>query len=578
MFCFIRGLDRFSLPEGSPLHIRRIADSKVFLVYNIKSDYATDSYMYQGKEKLACFDGVLVNSIVLMNTYALPSTESLLESVLFQEATSLLERFHGQFSGMAYNPKGDGQGFFFTNQTGSARLYYWQENHKVVVSTSLSILVAILRMNGIIPSLDVVGTKMLLSIGFTLADYTTIDGVRLLEPGHYIRLSGNQLQINKYHSFNNAILHNNLHIITPILNELFREAIDMEYSWDKQHGKSHLAFLSGGLDSRMAVFTASSLGYGSSMHCLNFSQTGYLDHSIAKNIADILGISYHFYALDKGEYLLDIPRGILYNDGQIIYHGSAHLDAAIRSISTKPFGVLHSGQVGDLILGSFLLEPRHSPAGIQSIGLELDNMLGIDFEIRRIASKYPNHELFALYNRAFNAASNGDLASALQNHAISPFLYPPFAQYCLNIDPAVRWHNQLYLEWFRTSQPQAYNIRWEKTGLPLSAGTQYRQAAMLIKRTKAKLAKWGLGSTSSMNPFELWFKENSTLANKMNLMFSHADKENIISASDAGTLYRKVLVSPNIHFRIQAFTAAHSLTMLLGGTTPWIPDDFPGGF
>ncbi len=579
MFCFIRGIPNAVLPSGGALRKRSLPDNlsgtQCHLIYNIAVNPVTDSYLPAVPATLSCFDGVLINAAQLNDTHALSGIDALLDKVLLDRDITLLSSFHGQFCGMAFDPQA-GSGLLFTNQTGSSRLYYWHQGAALIVSSSLAMIVAVLRMNGFPASVDSLGARMLMELGFTVGDSTTIEGIKLLEPGHLLKWQEDTPRVEVYHSFDSEPRHHGMQKVVPQLNDLFREAVQAEYDWDTNHGKSHLAFLSGGLDSRMAVFTAASMGYRD-MHCLNFSQSKAPDHLIAQSMAKALGIGYHFHALDGGSYLKQMERGLLYSDGQIIYHGTAHLDTALRGMDTSSFGVLHSGQVGDLILGSFLYAPRHEAPGSNSISLSPNSDPELDSALRAIAAKYSNHEIFALYNRAFNAASNGDLACALSNHAISPFLYPPFAQYCLNVHPALRYNNKLYSEWFKAFQPKAAAFKWDKTGLPISSGEKARALAKLLQRVKHKLARMGIISAGGMNPFELWLKQDPSLRSELEDRFAHADEHGILAHSAASTHYTRQKDSPHLMTRLQAYTAAHSLNQLLGGD-PWVPDEYTGGF
>lgn len=579
MFTFVRGLQPPDMETNPSIRIANIhkdqRERNAFLLYNITTNTATNSMIKIDSDRIACFDGILVNAHNIVDSYALPGIDSLLDKPITEQTIAMLSDMHGQFSGMVFDTRGEG--LFFVNQTGSSRLYYWHSGISCIVSTSLSMIVATLRGNGISCRIDGIGARMIMCLGFTLADYTTISDIKLLEPGHYLRIERYHISKHQYHCFSSEPLHTSISKSLPIVNDLFREAVRMEYDWDVQHSKQHLAFLSGGLDSRMSLYTAASLGF-KDIDCMNFSQSGYLDHTIAREIAANLKLGYHFYPLDKGEYLLQMEDAMAYSEGQIIFHGAAHLYAALGSVDTHSYGVMHSGQVGDLILGSFLYAPQHDSPGSRSIGLGGDANPELNDTILSIAANYPTQEIFALYNRAFNAASNGDLACSITNHAISPFLYPPFTQYCLNIHPTLRFANKLYLEWFRKYQPEAARLRWEKTGLPLTASNKALTVAKLVRRAKDKLARMGLLKADGMNPFDLWLRDGTTLRAKLITRFSAADKYNIVSASDAGSLYKQQATSPHLSSRFQAYTAAYSLNRMLGDSEPWIPDRFTGGF
>lgn len=516
MICFLICPMDFKLPDfkGAKAVFDKtsVPGKKIVALLNRSGKIASESFISNDDKKINIFDGALVNVHKLVNEFASKGEQELISQAL-EGDEDLLSRFHGQFRGMSYDLK-SGFGRFFVNQTNSARLYWYHQGEIFAVCSSMTLLASLLRLNSITLSVNPLGARMLLRYGFTLDDHTTLREVSLLSAGQILYLQKGKASVKSYHRFNNEPLHHDIKQVLPQIHDLFGEAVKCEYSYDGDRG--HLAFLSGGLDSRMSVFTAVEQGF-KNIDCLNFCQTNNLDQLSAQKITKLLGLNYHFFPLDTGNYLKTIDLGMLYNDGQIILHGAAHLNAALKSMDLSGFGILHSGQVGDLVLGSFLQGTKHSPSNNISIGLSGQTDPELESEINAITAGYPNAEMFALYNRAFNAASNGDYASAQSNGAISAFLYPPFASYCFQVSPVLRADNYLYLKWFQHFHPKAQKIKWEKTGMSLNASRTERHIAVLIRRIRAKLELMGYFVPTGMNPFERWYRENADLR----LFFEH---------------------------------------------------------
>lgn len=469
MFAFIKGLTPPQELQKKQLKLSSIAGGDCHLITNAAPGVCNDSYLYQDEATLACFDGCLANAKSLIDSYATQGIEELLEKVLVAQDTGLPHYFYGQFTCMSYRAAGQGKGIFFGNQVGSAKLYYWHQGQQLIVSGSLAMIVAILRHNGVKCTLDETGVRMLMAHGYLYADYTTIAGVKHLEAGSILHWEEGQLREEKYCRYPTEIISDGMHKAAHILNELFRESVQHIREWDLRHQRRHLAFLSGGLDSRMTVYTAKDLGF-EDLSVLNFSQTGYKDHVIARKIARLEHLNFLFYPLDGGRYLLDSNAAIHYNDGQVLYQGAAHLDTALKSIKQEDFGIIMSGQIGELMLGRFLNKPEHEKAGAKGIGINPVHDPELDDVMEQIAATYPNHEHYSMYNRCFNSASNGDWACFQKGHSISPFTYTPFMIYSFSLSPKIRYNNQLYFMWFNTYQKRAAKVPWEKTWLPPSLG------------------------------------------------------------------------------------------------------------
>ena len=72
-----------------------------------------------------------------------------------------------------------------------------------------------------------------------------------------------------------------------------------------EYGYNHICSLSGGLDSRMTAIVAHEMGYDQQLN-ITFSQSDYLDETIAKQIASDYGHNWMFKSLDNGIFLFDI--------------------------------------------------------------------------------------------------------------------------------------------------------------------------------------------------------------------------------------------------------------------------------
>ena len=365
----------------------------------------------------------------------------------------------------------------------------------------------LLRRFGRRLALDEAGAYMLLTYGFMLDDYTLVAEVKKLKPGHCIEVSPAGVRIEPYYQLQDtpSWSHPKSKIIDT-LEDLFRQAVRREYEKDLEYGYRHIATLSGGLDSRMAVMVANELGYHDVLN-ITCSESDYLDQTTACRIAADLHNEFLFYALDNGAYLLDnMDASITANDGLVLWGGAAHACALWRKLNFTDYGIIHMGQLGDAVMGSYLsAAERRKPTyerGAYSRRL-LPRMADV---LQKIAAQYESEELFLFYGRAFNGVSNGNWTIYQFSECASPFLDVDFLDYALRMPPQMKFHEQLYREWICTRHPRAARYLWEKTKSRPSAG-----AVETFLRRKW----WGAMSRIAphrhirgMTPIDHWFKEN----------------------------------------------------------------------
>ncbi|MCB5261453.1 MAG: hypothetical protein LHW64_02085 [Candidatus Cloacimonetes bacterium] len=530
------------------------------LYYQAPPKSLSDTFTEQRGDEILILEGIIANGKRLVDAYAVKSLKELLWLAL--KDNSILGKLHGQFFLACYNVvSGDFQ--VFTNPTNTVRLYYYHQKDTIIVADKIKTIVDILAAAGTICSVSELGARMILSYGYTLEGFTTIEEIKQLPSASRLSYSAGVLGENRYFTWNFDILHQATHQSFRELSRLLAAAVSAAFVRDEDH--EHIAFLSGGLDSRLVVYAAHKLGY-KGFSVLNFSEPGYLDATIAADIAKELDLKLHFSSLEGGKYLHKISQNLVYQEGQIVLHGAAHLFHALQNLPLKRYGILHSGQIGDIIKGSYLPTRSHSPVNLMAAAYSTQILQRFSSELGFVRDKYPNHEAFVLYNRGFNGITNGDLASYHFSHSLSPFMAPEFMQYALNMDPAVRYDSRAYLAWMKYSYPVAARHTWEKTGARASdpfwlVKLKYNawRGSDKIKRLITKQP-----NRLNMNPFDYWWQSNSELREDLNKEFSclqelapYLDKE--LQADIA-----ELQASRSLSARLQAYTLARGILYLLG--------------
>jgi asparagine synthase (glutamine-hydrolysing) len=373
-------------------------------------------------------------------------------------------------------------------------------------------MLSAMRDLGYHPKLCEVGAYCLLTFGFMLGDYTYVENVRRLPPGCILTIRDGVASFTQYYKLTNTpYLEDSKDRMMGELDRRFREAVKSEYEKDLEYGYGHISNLSGGLDSRMSVTYARQLGFQDVL-TMTFSQTGYLDEQIAKTISSDYGYHFLFYSLNNGNYLRDLERPLIANDGLVLFPGSAHMLAMETLIDWQRLGIMHTGMAGDLIMGSYLSHPFHSAPGLDTIkkiaySTKLIKSLPVNV-LDTVMRRYENDEMFAFYERCVNGVWNGFWTAQQCTEATSPFLCIDFIDYAMRIHPQYRYRERIYPDWIRRFAPEAVKYPWEKTaGMRIGAP----RTATLVKRAMRLMKRYVGSPAYSMNPTEYWYRTNQGL-------------------------------------------------------------------
>lgn len=481
---------------------------------SIIDKFIDDKVYKEDRDVFICSDGLMLNARELRNKYACEDNFQLLKRLHENSPSSFPLELRGDFDGVICDKNLDSWALY-TNHIGSKWVFYYFDNEakRFVFGTELKMVVAGMRSLGIEPELCEEGAYFLLTFGYMLGDYTLIKGVKKISPGSTLTLKNWELESTEYYRLQNTpYVEDSEDKIIKTLDELFRVAIKAEYDKDLEYGYRHVATLSGGLDSRMNVCYARKLGYKDILN-ITFSQSNYLDEKIAKKIASDWGYDFLFYSLDNGNYLRNIDLPVMVNDGLVLFSGSAHALKIQSIISWSNIGLVHTGMIGDLILGSYLLHPHHSDVSeeiIKKTAYSSKLMEKVDSEVfNRMKDSYATDELFAFGERCVNGVFNGYRISEPFTEYASPFLHVDFLDYAMSISPILRYEEKVYLDWILQEAPEAAKYSWEKTGLLINAGKLRKFLRKGMRYARRKI--FGSSPMDSMNPFNYWYKTNDSL-------------------------------------------------------------------
>lgn len=458
--------------------------------------------------------GVLLNFDELIQAFGIKNDIATLVNELYKRYNvNFSTSFRGEFSGYLIE-KHTLKTFVFTNVIGSQTTFYYHLNSTLCVSTDFKQLKKQLDHKNLPYSMDIESAYSMLTFHNLIDNNTHIREVKKMRGGETLFFNP------KENSFQ-LISTDNLQNIPTFtgkkqdalkqMDYLFSNAVNQEYNYDQKIGKAHFALLSGGLDSRMGIFYAHHQKFRP-ISSLCFSHSGYWDETIAKEIADDLDINLHIKHLNDGHFLMDIDEMTPITQGLTRYTGGAHSNYGLKSINFKDLGLIHTGYLGDAVLGSYLSSKHKMPAhnGFRKIYASQYFREKTNHLLIENAKKYPTEELFLLYNRGFNAIAVGNHVAEQYSIPVSPFMHTDFLKFGLSLPEKWRFNEAIYIEWIKKYCPDSTQYIWERTLLKpnkvwkTSFGDHFwvRLFGLYYKKLIRKPEKF------SMTPYEYYYKIN----------------------------------------------------------------------
>lgn len=498
-----------------------ICSNALFFVQ--QHSHFTDDYVFVETESfVVCFFGVIINSKELFLRYGVLTSKEFVLKYLTSDDLSILINIKGIYAGFCFN-KINNTANVFNNHFSQKSIYYYinQSRGIFIFSTHIESIVDILKLKKLNFSCSDIGAYFLLTFGYMLRDETIVDGVRKMLPGYVITLNADFTLKNKeYYVFNNTTIHvmSEEELLATYFNKL-DNAFKMGFQKDRDYLYNTLALLSGGLDSRLISFSAKMNGI-ERMTNLTFGRTYCDDVRIAQDISNYLGNKFIFVSLERGEFLLDIDENLNTNFGGIQYTSSAHTLSAIKVFNFSEYGLLHNGNVADISHGDYISFPYHTDPNPKTWAnsTRLYNRISTDVNI--IAQKYNNDEHFSIYNRGINGVLNGGVMYSEFTDTYEPYMYYDLVDFASKIPPNYKFNELLFLKLINKYYKDASKFDWARWNLKPSVRNinQFMQLYVRLKR-KNKII---LGNyKGSMNPFDEWMAQNSSLLSFFDSIFKN---------------------------------------------------------
>lgn len=500
--------------------------------------FLLDKIFVNRPDFLIVTEGVILNRVALQQQFNAPNFEECIVSMYKKHGETFFNFFRGSFSGVLFDKATD-TWIIYTDHIGDKQVFYSVVDNGILFGSEMGFMVETLKLNNYPISLDKTGAYLALTHGFVIEDHTLVNEVKKLSAGHYLCYDQQGLQEIQYHRFTNKPkVDMTIDEAIEGIDKYFRKAVQLQFEKDKEYGYKHLTTLSGGLDSRMTVWVAHQMGYTDQLNT-TFSQSNYLDFSIAQQIATDLHHDFLFKTLDHGDFIRDIDVVTKLTYGNAMFFGLAHGKSLYDKLNFEPYGIVHTGMIGDAIIGTFFKKNEYNKEykiGQGAYSLELIEKL----KEYKFKYEYENEEIFCLYTRAFTGANQGMVAFQEHTESCSPFCDVDFIKFCYSIPLNLRFNHKIYFDWILQKYPGAAKYIWEKKRTKIHAieNTIPKYMALFGKKvpalTDANFTNWLKGSIlrrlglrkkgqksktltifnkDNMNPVDFWYNENTTLRN-----------------------------------------------------------------
>lgn len=498
-----------------------------------------DKVFYENNAYIVLVEGVIFNSTTIKKQHRTDLAEALI--AMYQSSPTFFTKLDGSFSGYLFD-KAQEKIYVFANKIGDHPTFYWQQDGKYIISTSIRTITRILQANGITCMLNAIGSYCLLTYGWMLQNITLIDGISRIGAGYYLESDKNTLKRYQYHEFVNTVVCEEQSETEMIdkLDALFKQALKKISDKNDEYGYQHVAQLSAGLDSRTVNYALTALGVKDMMN-VSYSESEYYDQMIPMKISEELQHNWLFKSLDNGLSLFLLEEMVQRNDGLVLHYGPAQVWDMFSHLDRKNMGLIYNGIAGDVVAGDYCTENNPLKQGQltdEANSKKLLHRLEKAIEENEYTVDYrANQEMFLYYNSCFTGSILGTpMTLQYDCESYSPFYDEDFFAYCLSIPLQQRWDYNLYDKWLMQKYPDAtkylhngsrqlgvrYNIEF------MGKRTNLQKLPKQIKEKilrKLNLKKRKINTKHHMNPIDYWYYTNENVTHFMDHYFASEIKQ-----------------------------------------------------
>lgn len=490
---------------------------------SVINKFNNDRFIFENENYIICFEGINYGNIKKPQDF-----------INHYEKTGdrFISLLRGNFSGFLFSKK-ENKAIVFNDQLATKDIYYYYDRKTgFAFASEMHVLSKLLRNNNIKITQNEDAIYSMALYGQMFDEFTYAKEIKRMPYGSVIsfNLDSRQIKVNKYFNFKKEIKETHLNEVVENIDSFICNSIREEWQKDKDEGYSqHFALISGGMDSRVNCMLAKKLGFNN-INTYTYGNPNSSDVKIANKISKENFYSHLQYNLYNGDFLIKniLNDYVKSTDGLTHFTANAIIYNAMRRVNVKNYGLVHSGQLGDTVSGSFLKPNFNFKLNKDKIGLtgfvKNPNLLTKLSFLDELTNRYnlTDYELFAYEQRQVNGTLIGDRVFNNFIDQVSPFYNIELLEYTLSLPIKFKINQRLYFEWLKKKHPEILEYKWEKIGLKPNNTFNIKYGYLGRKYFNGAKKYFNL-KYDNMNPIGTWFKENPSLLKEYDLVF----KENI---------------------------------------------------
>lgn len=495
---------------------------------SVLDKFTEDRFFYEDNRYIIIFEGINYSSINKPKEFIKSFEKSGVE---------FIKNLRGVFAGFIFSKEQKTVHVFNDHLASKCIYYYYHPSKGFAFSSEMHVLSKILSENDIEKNYDKDGIYYLALYGQMFDDFTVVKEIKRLEYGSVLKFSleNKKLEKKKYYSINKKIVDQKHEDVIENVNSLMTKAINREWRKDLDNDyKQHITLISGGMDSRVNSLIAHHNGY-SKINSYTYGEPNSSDVRIAGKIAKDNFYTHMQFNLNNGDFFYEniLEDYIKACDGLTIFTAPAIMVNALSRLNKTNYGLLHTGQIGDVIFGSFLRPNFDIKKNKNKIGLtgfvKHTELLNRIESLDSILDRYDglDYELYTYEQRQINGTLTGDrVASNFIDH-LSPFFDIDLINYMVTVPNKYKINQKIYFDWLKKDHSELLNYEWEKIGLKPNSDFNLKYGSFFKKYINGGKKFFKL-KYDSMNPIGVWLSENQKILKSFDKIFEN----NIVIVDD----------------------------------------------
>ncbi|HOU98846.1 MAG TPA: asparagine synthase (glutamine-hydrolyzing) [Bacteroidales bacterium] len=264
-----------------------------------------------------------------------------------------LQLFNGDFSFAIYDKK-QKQLIIARDRFGIKPLVYCRNNSTIIFSSEIKGVLPFLERK---PELSYEALNLYLQLNYIPAPYTIYKDIFKLKPAHYILISENNVEINKYYTIpeenQNEIIEENA--VFDSFKDIFIRSVERRLISDVPIG----TFLSGGIDSSVITAVAKQFKPDINTFTVQFTENKFIDESNdAERVSKFLQTHHHTIPVSQKAMLEEVYNVLDYLD-EPFADSSAIAVSVLANYTRRNITVALSGDGADELFGGYQKHKAH---------------------------------------------------------------------------------------------------------------------------------------------------------------------------------------------------------------------------